>query len=212
MTDESRLWMGRTTKVTADVHSRLVWPQGKPRTPQHRRKQAPFRMAMSQAVTELVEELRKLGGRYIVVSTDVDGYMRRDVWRPYSDAPDPEDPGVAVYFDLDGEQFCIACDCWDLVEDNVRAIGKTVEAQRGLERWGAIDTMSQAFQGFRHALPAAGDDWRSVLGLSDDTSPDALKARYRELAASAHPDRGGSEHEMSRINQAMDAARKEIGA
>jgi hypothetical protein len=40
---------------------------------------------------------------------------------------------------------------------------------------------------------------------------DEVKKRYRELASRAHPDIGGSEHEMVRLNQAFAAAKKELG-
>lgn len=151
-----------------------------------------------------------MGARYIVASCNMRGYEKDGIWRPYHDARTPQDTGVAVYFDLKGDQLCMTCDRWRLLEDNVRAIGKTVEAMRGIERWGSSETMKRAFSGFRHALPAAGIDWRGVFDLKPGATFDDAKRRHRELARNAHPDRGGNEHEMVRLNQALDAAKEEL--
>ena len=193
-----------------DMSFPLHWPQGRPRTPEHQRKQSRFKLGLHAAIDDLLDELERMGARYITVSSDCNGYVRGGVWRPYADA-NPEDPGVAVYFDLNGEQMCMACDGWDIVDDNVRAIGFTIGAMRGIERWGVSEALNRAFTGFRHALPASGDDWKTVLGLTATATMDDVKRKQRQLAAAAHPDVGGSEHEMSRINQAVDAAKRELG-
>src|SRR3546814_19053229 len=75
-----------------------------------------------------------------------------------------------------------ACDRWDTVRDNVRAIGKTIEAIRGIERWGASDMMERAFSAFE-ALPAPGGGvtlscW-SVLGIEPGSSLAELERAYR---------------------------------
>lgn len=48
----------------------------------------------------------------------------------------------------------------------------------------------------------------AVLALPADTSKDALRKRYRELAREHHPDAGGDEGEMKRINAAYDTVRR----
>src|SRR5690606_16110636 len=47
----------------------------------------------------------------------------------------------------------------------------------------------------------ASDPYRT-LGMSPHASPDQLRARYRELAMAAHPDRGGSAEQMRELNLA----------
>lgn len=78
----------------------------------------------------------------------------------------PEDPGVAVWFYrlsfVDGHYkkklFCIACDAYDDVTSNMRALGKTIEALRGIQRWGSTLLLERAFSGFEHqALPEPED-------------------------------------------------------
>ena len=194
-----------------DIHSQLHWPKGRERTPEPKRKAARFKVSLTTAIDDLLHELDRLGAKYVTISTDCPGYTKSGVWRPYADAV-YNDPGVAVYFDLNGDQMCMSCDCWELVDDNMRAIGLTIAAMRGIERWGASDAVNRAFTGFRHALPAAGDDWKTVLGLTKSATMNDVKQAHRRLAREAHPDQGGNEHEMVRINQAVEAARRELGA
>lgn len=193
-----------------DIVTGLVWPQGRARNQPHQRTEARFDTSLGMAIKHLLGELRRLGARYITISTELEGYEKDGRWRPYAHAREPDDPGVAVYFDWDGEQMCLSCDRWLKVKDNIRSIGKTIEAMRGIERWGSSETMKRAFVGFRHALPAAGEDWRSVLGLRNQVTFDEVRRRHRELALGAHPDHGGNQHEMVRLNQALEAAKGEL--
>jgi DnaJ-domain-containing protein 1 len=91
------------------------------------------------------------------------------------------------------------------VKDNVRAVGKTIEALRGIERWGASDMMERAFSAFE-ALPAP-EQWWQVLGVSASASAAEIDAAYRAKARAAHPDTGGSDAAMARLNAARDRAR-----
>lgn len=51
------------------------------------------------------------------------------------------------------------------------------------------------------------DDPHGVLGVSPRASPEQVRERYRELALAHHPDRGGNEAEMRRINDAYEQIR-----
>lgn len=175
----------------------LRWPEGERRT--RERQESRFKLTLAAARDDLLLELERLGARYVVISTNVSG--RRA----------PIDPGVAVYFDLDGEQLVFACDKWTRVEDNVRAIGKTIEALRGIARWGSREMMKRSFSSFKTLPPDPTADWRATLGISPVAGLDEAKARYRKLAAAAHPDHGGSQHQMARLNAAWERAQQELG-
>lgn len=139
----------------------------------------------------------------IVISTNMP--LRRD-GLPMSGRVAPEDPGVAVYFKRDGKPMCFACDKYDRVWKNMRAIQKTIEALRGIERWGSSDMMERAFTGFA-ALPAPGArPWWEVMGLNGSESKDAIRSRFRELARQRHPDSGGSDQLMAELNEAYKTA------
>jgi hypothetical protein len=101
----------------------LQWPEGWPRTKV--RRAASFDTRFIDARDGLLNEVRLMGGRQPVISSNVplrmDGLPRANFTR------DP-DPGVAVYFALQSEPRVFACDRWTHVEDNLQAIRKTIEA------------------------------------------------------------------------------------
>lgn len=190
----------------------LSWPPGRKRTEPHRRAVAKFgQRSFAVARDELLAELKRLGGvRQIVLSTNVE--LRQD-GLPYAGRRAPDDPGVALYFvDRKGRQMAFACDRWRHIEDNMRAIEKTVEALRGIERWGSGEMLDAAFTGFQ-ALPAAAPPrhWASVLAVSIDASTDQVEYAYRRALMNAHPDRGGSSEQVHAVESAYAAFRADRG-
>lgn len=179
----------------------LAWPEGWPRTP--RKESSKFKATLSSALEFVHKELRLMGARSVVISSNVTLGTSR-----------PAEPGVAVYFELNGDQMCIPCERYQKVEDNLQAIGKTIEALRGIERWGAKHMVKAAFRGFS-ALPspAAIEDWRQVLGYEPGERPSIghLTDRYRSLRSAQHPDKGGSAAQFHRIQAAFERAHAEIG-
>ncbi len=176
----------------------LTWPVGKPRKswPESSR----FRVTLGKAIKEVQAEVSRLGGKNLVISSNLP--LRRD-GVPYANASQPKDKGVAAYFDYKKKPMCFACDRWNRVEDNMWAIACTIDALRGIDRWGSGSMVEQAFTGFT-ALPAPEQPWQ-VLGISADAKPDEIRIAYRRLASEHHPDKGGDEREMARINAARDA-------
>lgn len=186
----------------------LQWPAGRKRTASHRRARANFSTSFAVARDNLIAEVKRLGGRNLVISTNVP--LRQD-GLPYASYRKIEDEGVAVYFTLDGEQMSFACDRWDRVEHNMHAIVKTIDALRGIARWGTGDMMKAAFTGFT-ALPSPTTQrtWREVLGVAPDADMALVRAAYRLLASRHHPDKGGSHDAMTELNAALAAAEKEL--
>lgn len=184
-----------------DIGYPLAWPVGHPRVESWRRQQSKFKTSLAQARDSLMHELHALGAGDIVISSNVGGLSARQ----------PDDPGVAAYFKLDGEQHVIAVDKWAKVEDNLRALGKTIEAMRGIERWGTSGMMKRAFGAFK-ALPATTTrTWREVLQAPHDTTLENARDLYRLYARIDHPDVGGSHERMAELNAAMEAAEEELG-
>lgn len=189
--------------MTADAFP-LHWPEGWLRAKS--RQSAPFQMSLGGAVEHLMNELRLMGARYPVLSSNMT--LRQD-GLPYAKQRQPDDPGVAVYFQWRGKQMTFACDRWSKVEDNVRAVGKTVEALRGIERWGASDMMERAFSAFE-ALPAPGQAvtlscW-DILNVEPHASPEEIKSAWRKRMKSAHPDHGGTRDEYEEVQRAYEQA------
>lgn len=192
----------------------LAWPAGKPRTPWHKVERSRFEPGnRPQEVANVRAELQRLGAKGIIVWTNL--RLRND-GLPYARDRAPVDQGVAVYFDYSGGQKCFACDRWRTIEENLRAIYKSIEAIRGLERWGSKSFVDAAFTGFS-ALPAPGQhskrSWRQVLGIETHAHVDraVIMAFYREAARRAHPDAGGTSDAMAEVNAARAEALKEIG-
>jgi hypothetical protein len=114
----------------------LHWPEGRKRTDPYRRQRSRFQTGFGMAVRQVIAELHRMGARNAVVSTNVP--LRRD-GLPLASAKNVSDPGAAVYFRRKDKPMVFACDRWDKPEDNLWAIAKTIEAMRGIERWGSGD-------------------------------------------------------------------------
>lgn len=189
----------------------LQWPAGRERRPSYRREVAAFDTGMATARDAAFNEVRLLGGKNVVLSSNVP--LRQD-GKPYANFPRIDDPAVALYFTYKDKPMCFACDRWTKVEDNIQAIRKTIEALRGIARWGTGDMLQAAFTGFA-ALPppiVAGmrRHWRDVLQMgTGQVTAGEVRSRYRVLASQAHPDKGGTDAEMSALNQARDDALQE---
>jgi hypothetical protein len=91
--------------------------------------------------------------------------------------------------------MCFACDRYKTPAANAQAVRKTIEAIRGIERWGASDMMERAFRGFA-ALEAPSTGWKSVL------DPEDPEGSYMRLRKSKHPDHGGTAEEFHAVQEA----------
>lgn len=166
----------------------LTWPAGRPRLPWGRRERARFDTTFARARDNVAHEVELLAGKYsnakLIISTNIP--LRKD-GLPLASYKTPTDMGVAVYFRYNGQDVSFACDRWDRIEHNMQAIAKTVEALRGIDRWGTGDMMKAAFTGFL-ALPAPTEKkhWREVFGTTPHDSTDAIINRYRTLRSEAH--------------------------
>lgn len=186
----------------------LSWPLGWKRTTQ--RDNARFKTTLAKAIEYLHLELRRMDvpSYNVLISSNIE--LRRD-GLPYSNRKIPDDPGVAVYFKLNGKQLVLACDKWFYPEHNLHAIAKHIEALRGQERWG-VGSIERAFTGYA-ALPAQGEtsrpSWQSVLGLNDinHIKLEHAASKYRELVKIHHPDAGGDPVRFQQITEAFADAK-----
>lgn len=184
----------------------LYWPPGWERTKRPTR--APFRNATVYGTTQgILREFELMGVPRFQVVISTNQRLKPD-GMPYSNQRRLDDHGAAVWFVLDGEERVLACDRWDLLADNLRAIEKHIEAIRGQERWG-VGTARQAFGGFV-ALPeaASGEPWWETLGIARDAELPSIEAAFKARAKSCHPDMpGGSREAWDRLQDALAQAR-----
>jgi len=178
----------------------LTWPDGWPRSTAIQNSK--FKTATDKARKKLLEEISRMGGSAPVISSNVplraDGQLRAD--------REPVDAAVAVYFQRDGKGMVFACDRYDYVRDNLHALALTIEALRGIERWGASEMMERAFSGFKQLnAENEGMSWWGTLQVDANATAAEIDVAYKKLAKFAHPDMpGGSEAAMGALNVARD--------
>jgi hypothetical protein len=209
----------------------LCWPQGWVRTHPAFRKPGRFNrgerqyssspdggswlrkrdVTVSDGITRILGELERMGidRQDIVISTNV---RTRLDGLPRSGEREPDDPGAAVYWqDTDGNRRRrMAIDVYTRVADNLAAIAATLDAMRAIERHGGAEILDRAFTGFV-ALPSPEQPWQ-VLGVQMSASRSEIEQAYRRLAMQHHPDRGGNQDEMARINAAREAMMERTAA
>lgn len=183
----------------------LQFPKGQARTKFRQRSQ--FKLTFGRARDELFEELDRLGAQNITLSSNIE--LRRD-GLPYSNQPEPSDPGIAVYFIWRRKQYAFGCDKWDRTKDNIRAISLHIAALRGQERWG-VGSIEQAFEGYKQ-LPSQtdGEAWWRILGVEANASLSEIQTAYRNLSKQHHPDNDGDRIKFEQINQAYQQAKSTI--
>lgn len=185
----------------------LQWPYGWPRTKPDRRQHGTFKTDLQAALRNLKREIGLMGGMNVVLSSNAS-----------LGDENPQDTGVVAYFDWCEDsskrpqtftKMAIPCDRWYKLAHNVQAIALTVEAMRGMDRWGAREMIKAMFTGFKQ-LPEPSDGvWFKVLGISEDARAKEIRDRYVELVKKHHPDVGGSHEEFVKIQRAFDYAREQ---
>lgn len=188
----------------------LQWPEGWPRTSWDRRGSSRFGKNLGfNQIKELQNELRLLGARNVVISSNVP--IRND-GLPYASESKRryDDPGVAVYFTLKGKQLSMARDKYYTPWENIRSLVLTIDGLRSMERHGGSTMMDRAFSGFTALPKPGGAEWWEVLQIPRTVSRAHVEAKFRELARERHPDQGGSDDQMAELNRARAQALQEV--
>ncbi len=181
-------------------------------TPKFQRGGNPFRSSWSDTLKLLNRELGHLDGKDIVLELAVTaGDLRRDgMLRSRARV---EHPGVRLSFLSKHGPMSYTCDQYvGIYSDdppdwqiNVRAIAKTLESLRAVDRYGA--TAGKQYAGFKElgagsgATPMGGMTREQAVYVIDDYQPSDWSSRdresaqlaYRRARAAAHPDRHGGD-------------------
>lgn len=186
----------------------LIWPPGYPRIAVPLDNYRFYPNSFGGEKKMLTEELERMKAKNIVISTNIP--VKND-GNPYASYTRPADVGVSVYFSINNKAMAICCDKWYTVEANLKALRMSVDALRGLDRWGVSQIMERAFMGFK-ALPekAASYPWWEVLGLPRECTRSQIKAAYKDKAKLHHPNAGGEPHKWQELNEAYEQGLKQV--
>lgn len=171
----------------------LQWPDGWPKTEPHARGTPLFKKDLPGALANLKKQIELMGGKGLILSSN------------YTlGANNPKEPGVVAYFEWQQIQMAIPCDRWTKIEANVQAIALTVEAMRGMERWGAKHMIKAMFSGFKALPEKSAQSWQSVLGVPVTATYEQAKEAYRILVKQHHPDVGGDSATFRGLQEAWE--------
>jgi hypothetical protein len=172
----------------------LSWPAGYPVT--EHRIESKFSCTFAQARDGIFNQIDLLGAKTFFISCNVQRNKKGDL---VEGRLIYDNPGVALYFNYKGEDKVIACDKWKYIHENLRAVEKSLEAIRGLERWGCSDIISRAMGGLKELAENAGESngaWWQVLGVDQDAPPTYIEAAYKQKVKIYHPDKPTGNRDM----------------
>lgn len=181
----------------------LAWPQDLPRSKGYQTSQ--FRTELPTALKNVSSSLLAFGRDSGIPVTDI--VISSNVTLGVNT---PADPGVAVWFNWDGQQRCIGVDRYTSPRENLQAIHHVLEARRTELRHGTLALVRATFRGFV-ALPAPKQP-HEILGVKPTATPDEIKSAYRARIGAAHPDQGGTHASAAELNAARDAMLKGAAA
>ncbi|HEY9655820.1 MAG TPA: J domain-containing protein [Crinalium sp.] len=188
----------------------LLWAMGRPRAEQ--RQPLRSKVPLARATDDLLYELQLLGATAIIISCNVEP-LKQFLGYPEPYAL-PQDPGVAVYFTLNGVSYIFACDAIDAVQGNMRAIGQLLREKRLLSEQYPCASIEREFAGYKTAMvPVEASPrrkpWWKVLYVSPDAPLAVIEAAYKGLAKIVHSDlvQDGSDAAMTELNRAVEEAR-----
>lgn len=183
----------------------LLWPSNRSRTPADHREKGRYSLALfSQAMATLEAEVarwQRLKRKARIVDWQL---TSQHVGRAQNHA----DPGAALWFTLAGKEITggqslmvLACDRFQELPQNVRALSLTMERLRLVDEIGAYSLVA-AVEGAK-ALPPPAGPWHDILGVSETAPLVVADAAYRALAKEA----GEGSPRLRDLNDAIARAR-----
>lgn len=189
-----------------------------------------FKTTPTKTTYELQEELGRIGVGMAVLQIDITERDIRNDGKPRADCR-PTSSRVALSFEHPQQgPITMPCYTYDGWHNNLRAIVKTLEALRAVDRHGAV-TMGQQYAGFK-ALPVDADSFATIeeaaahllnlavgkgeWALSDRAGVindrDLFRKVYRDSCSFTHPDAdGGSERSFTIVQKAANKIKEHNG-
>jgi len=206
--------------MTVHFKSLKAWPPEQPATPVGRRKPGLFTADYLARLNLLESEMTAVSAKDAILTAFIPkNQIRADGW-PLSSAK-AAGPGLILSFTSNGQPREFAADHYDDWKDNLYAVAKTLEALRGINRWGGASSGKQ-YAGFSPVLapdaqpmPASfassqsaavfladhAEGWSAGQILNNSL---VLKSAYNAASIKLHPDTGGTHEGFVQLQQAKD--------
>lgn len=194
----------------------IDWPAWADRTPRRERERtSKYSVTLAQAINRLrAELLDRVGADDWRLSTAAPHRQKDGL--PYADS-NPDDPGVVVRWSKEGKQYCVACDHYTDLRDNVRTLGLYIEEKRKMSNR-PVHTGQDEFATARLPSGNESDDVivagspepeldadraAELLGVSPDAPDRVVETAFQEAVKGEHPDQGGN-GDVRRLQEARD--------
>ncbi|MEM7813254.1 MAG: hypothetical protein AAF532_17395 [Planctomycetota bacterium] len=194
------------------------WPTE--RTREH--KPCRFRSGYTDTLRLLDDELYKCDASSVVLQVDLPRSQIKNDGTPYAGAR-PNSPGVILSFQTPSGPRSFPCDTYDDWQDNLRAIAKSMEALRAVDRYGVTKRGEQyrGFQALGHdggvaagadTTTSVSDAWWQICKAAGVTSANHrtdFETVVRKAKRVCHPDsNGGSRQRWDALQQYIQAVSK----
>jgi hypothetical protein len=221
-------------RTTITYRALSAWPNNVPATTYNNRKRSPFRSAWASTLADLDRELQQIGARSVVIEIDAPASEIRRDGMPRADAR-TRSPGVILSYEKrrrgagdTWDRYVYPCDTFHDWQDNVRAIAKTLEALRAVDRYG-VTRDGQQFASFKSLPPGDGvrGTTREAAGMSLENAARVLsdlgglafdvedynqaRVAFRTARAKTHPDAGGKASDFQAVNAAGERLAAHFG-
>lgn len=132
----------------------LKWPDNIPPRLKQIRSGFRNRMSILQAIAELESALKKYGASGATLYTN----MKFDsVGEPLPLKGKPVGAGVSLTFISNNNQVVMACDKYDRIADNIRAMAETIFSYYKIKNYGTKFHVSRPYQSERQSIQASAE-------------------------------------------------------
>lgn len=174
-----------------------------------------FSASWSATLSLLRTELRQLGASNERVQLAIPASQFKRDGKPYANAK-AEHPGVILTLDSKHGALSYPCDTFTTWRDNVRAIAKSLENLRAVDRYG-VTKRGEQYRGFlaleATAAPAGfstAAEAEAYLRTVSDIATAPIEKALRRAQWNTHPDQGGDPSLFQRVSLA-EARLREAG-
>lgn len=184
------------------------------------RRSSLFRSKWTDTTQLMDRELWYLSARAVVLQMAVQqSQIRKDETGLLAHVQ-PEHPGVVLSFNTSRGALSYPCDTFLSWRDNVRAIAKTLENLRAVDRYG-VSKHGEQYTGWSQLPPGRpmpkpmtreeaaafvtrwADPHGRIPGMERTlVAGQMIEASYRSAAKNVHPDAGGSTEDFQRLQEA----------